>query len=92
MKTFVIAQHHGVFLTLESLINEGIDDIVVVIPGSQVEKYNKMYSENSTNQEFQVFKNYDSLIGNYIKSKNVNIQAYVYEDYRDWETDRKSVV
>ena len=44
MKTFVIAQHHGVFLTLNSMIENGIDDIHVIIPGSQVEKYNKMYN------------------------------------------------
>lgn len=81
MKTFVIAQHHGVFLTLESLLDNNIDDIVVIIPNSQVEKYNKMYNENSTNPEFKIFKDYDKLISQYIKSKNVDIQAYVYDDF-----------
>lgn len=81
MKTFVIAQHHGVFLTLESMLDCGIDDITVVIPGSQVEKYNKMYNENSHVKEFQAFKDYDKAIGNYIKSKNASIKAFVYDDF-----------
>jgi hypothetical protein len=82
MKTFVIAQHHGVFLTLESLINCGIDNIVVIIPGSQVEKYNKMYNENPTNPEYVAFKDYDKKIAEYIKQQsNLNIQAYVLDDF-----------
>lgn len=81
MKTFVIAQHHGVFLTLESMLDSGIEDICVIIPNSQVQKYNQMYSENPTKPDFQVFKNYDKLIGSYIKSKNADIKAYVYDDF-----------
>lgn len=81
MKTFVIAQHHGVFLTLESLIASGVEDITVIIPNSQVEKYNKMYSENPHNSDFKNFKDYDKLIGSYIKSKNANIKAFVYDDF-----------
>lgn len=81
MKTFVIAQHHGVFLTLESLLDCGVEDITVIIPGSQVEKYNNMYKENPTIKEFEAFKDYDKAIGNYIKSKNANIKAFVYDDF-----------
>lgn len=83
MKTFVIAQHHGVFLTLESLIDCGVNDIVVIIPGSQVEKYNKMYSENPNNAEYTAFKDYDKRIAEYVKQKQsvVSIEAYVLDDF-----------
>ncbi|MDC3266313.1 hypothetical protein OAU13_00140 [bacterium] len=89
MKTFVIAQHHGVFLTLESLIDCGVNDIVVIIPGSQVNKYNKMYNENSNNPEYAAFRNYDKAISNYVKSKqtdDINIEAYVLDDFEIRDT------
>jgi hypothetical protein len=82
MKTFVIAQHHGVFLTLQSLIDCGVDNIVVIIPGSQVEKYNKMYNENPTNPEYTAFKDYDKKIAEYIKlNPDVTMEAYVLDDF-----------
>ena len=81
MKTFVIAQHHGVFLTLNSMIENGIDDIHVIIPGSQVEKYNKMYNENSNNSEYAAFKDYDKAIGSFIKQQTISIQAFIYDDF-----------
>lgn len=81
MKTFVIAQHHGTFVTLQSLIDQNIKDIVVLIPGSQVEKYNKMYQENSSNDEFAVFKEYDKLINNFVKEKDPTIEVYVVDDF-----------
>ncbi|AMQ65956.1 hypothetical protein AAY80_003 [Stenotrophomonas phage vB_SmaS-DLP_6] len=52
MNALIIAQHHGVFLTLESLRGK-VDQIVVVIPQSQLNKYAefpepefKAYGEN----------------------------------------------
>lgn len=40
MKALVIAQHHGSFLTLQSLIeNEQVDEVVVLVPESQIQKY-----------------------------------------------------
>lgn len=81
MKTFVIAQHHGVFLTLESMIDSGIEDIFVIIPNSQVQKYNQMYIENLNKPDYKAFKDYDKLIGSYIKLKNANIKAFVYDDF-----------
>lgn len=38
MKALVIAQHHGAFLTIQSLLGK-VDEIVVVIPQSQLDKY-----------------------------------------------------
>lgn len=38
MKALVFAQHHGTFLTLESLLGK-VEEIVVVIPQSQLNKY-----------------------------------------------------
>lgn len=83
MKVFVIAQHHGCFVTAESLIDSGIDDITLIVPGSQVQKYNKMYEENSHDPEFDVFKDFDSRIKNYIESRKskANIQAYIFDDF-----------
>lgn len=82
MKTFVIAQHHGVFLTLQSLIDCGIEDIVVIIPASQVNKYNKMYNENPTNPEFKAFQDYDKRISSFIKdSGHPNIKAFIFDDF-----------
>lgn len=81
MKTFVIAQHHGVFLTLQSLIDCGIEDVIVIVPGSQVTKYNKMYNDNPTNPEFQAFKDYDKKIGEFVKANNTNYKVYVFDDF-----------
>lgn len=81
MKTFVIAQHHGVFLTLKSMVDCGIDNIVIIVPGSQVEKYNKMYSENTTNPEFAPFENYDKKIKEFVEQNNIQAEVFVYDDF-----------
>jgi hypothetical protein len=81
MKTIVIAQHHGTFLTLNSLKDRGIEDVTIIIPGSQVEKYNKMYSENASKADYQAFKDYDKLILSYIKTNNLNYKAYVVDNF-----------
>lgn len=81
MKTFVIAQHHGTFLTLNSMHQCGIDNIVVIIPGSQVEKYNTMYNDNQTNPEFIAFKDYDKAVSNYIKQNNIDAQVFVVDNF-----------
>ena len=65
MKTLVIiATHHGAFLTIKSALkNSSHDKLVVIVPKSQVDKYNKMYEENiHKNSEFEIFKNYDKTI------------------------------
>lgn len=81
MKTIVIAQHHGVFLTINSLKELGIDDVTILIPGSQVNKYNKMYDDNPTNLEFCVFQNYDKLISQYLRKNNLNYKVFVVDDF-----------
>lgn len=81
MKTFLVAQHHGAFLTLNSMAANGIKDVTVIIPGSQVDKYNKMYSENPTNPEFSAFKDYDKKISAFLKENNLNFKAYVVDDF-----------
>ena len=81
MKTFVIAQHHGVFLTLQSMADCGIDDIVVIVPGSQVEKYNKMYSDNLYNPEFECFENYDKKVNEFVKQKELDAKVFVYDGF-----------
>ena len=65
MKTLVIiATHHGAFLTIKSALkNSSHDKLVVIVPKSQVDKYNKMYEENiHKNSEFEIFKKYDKTI------------------------------
>lgn len=81
MKTFVVAQHHGSFLTIKSLGDLGIDDVTIIIPGSQVVKYNKMYEDNPTNKEFVVFKDYDKRIAEFVKSNNLNYKVFVFDDF-----------
>jgi hypothetical protein len=81
MKTFVIAQHHGVFLTLKSMHDCGIDDIVVIVPGGQVEKYNKMYSEKPEDPEYQAFQNYDKRIKEFIQNNNIQAEVFVYDGF-----------
>ncbi len=81
MKTFVIAQHHGVFLTLKSMHDCNIDNIVIIIPGSQVEKYNKMYSENTSNPEFAPFNNYDKKIKEFVEQNGLHAEVFVYDDF-----------
>jgi hypothetical protein len=81
MKTFVIAQHHGAFLTLSSMFDSGIKDIVVIIPGSQVVKYNGMYNENSHNPEFAAFKDYDKRLSAFIKEKGIDAKVFVVDDF-----------
>ena len=81
MKTILIAQHHGTFFTLNSLKEHGIKDVTIIIPGSQVSKYNKMYSENPSNSDFTAFKDYDKLISSYVKNNNLDYKVYVVEDF-----------
>jgi hypothetical protein len=81
MKTFLIAQHHGAFLTLSSMFDSGIKDIVVIIPGSQVVKYNGMYNDNSHNPEFAAFKDYDRRLSAFIKEKGIDAKVYVVDDF-----------
>ena len=81
MKTILIAQHHGTFFTLNSLKNKGITDVTIIIPGSQVNKYNDMYNNNPSNPEYKAFKNYDNLISSFLKNNNLNYKAYVVEDF-----------
>lgn len=81
MKTFVIAQHHGVFLTLKSMHDSGIDDIVVIVPGSQVEKYNKMYLERPDDPEYKAFENYDKKIKEFIETNNIQAEVFVYDGF-----------
>ena len=81
MKTILVAQHHGTFFTLNSLREHGIEDVTIIIPGSQVEKYNKMYNENTANPDFAAFKDYDKLISSYIKENNLKYKVYVVDDF-----------
>lgn len=81
MKTFVIAQHHGVFLTLQSMHDCGINDIVVIVPESQVNKYNKMYSERPSDPEFEAFREYDKKVSDFVKSRNIDAKVFVFDDF-----------
>ena len=81
MKTFVIAQHHGVFLTLQSMKDCGIDNIIIIIPSSQVNKYNNMHSERSHDPEFQAFKDYDKKISEFVKSNDLDAKVFVFDDF-----------
>lgn len=81
MKTFVIAQHHGVFLTLQSLIDQGINDIVVIIPDSQVNKYNKMYEDNVSREEFKIFKDFDKRVKTFIDANDKTIELFIVDDF-----------
>ncbi len=81
MKTFVIAQHHGVFLTLKSMHDCGINNITVVVPGRQVDKYNKMYYEKPTDPEYQAFQNYDKKIKEFVTNNNIDAKIFVYDGF-----------
>lgn len=79
MKTLVIiATHHGSFLTIKSALkNSSHDKLIVLIPKSQVDKYNKMYEENiHKNKEFEIFKDYDKLVTNFCGT-----EVFVVEDW-----------
>lgn len=79
MKTLVIvATHHGAFLTIKSALkNSSHDKMIVIVPRSQVDKYNKMYDENiSKSQEFEIFKDYDKLVTKFCKT-----EVFVVDDW-----------
>jgi hypothetical protein len=79
MKTLVIiATHHGSFLTIKSALkNSSHDKLVVLVPRSQVDKYNKMYEENiHKSSEFEIFKDYDKLVTNFCGT-----EVFVVDDW-----------
>lgn len=79
MKTLVvITTHHGAFLTLKSAMkNSSHDRLIVIVPKSQVDKYNKMYEENiHKNAEFEIFKDYDKLVTQFCKT-----EVFIVEDW-----------
>jgi len=79
MKTLVIiASHHGSFLTIKSALkNSSHDKLIVLVPRSQVDKYNKMYKENiHKNSEFEIFKDYDKLVTKFCKT-----EIFVVDDW-----------
>jgi hypothetical protein len=79
MKTLVIiATHHGSFLTIKSALkNSSHDKLVVLVPRSQVDKYNKMYEENIyKSSEFEIFKDYDKLVTNFCGT-----EVFVVDDW-----------
>ena len=79
MKTLVIiATHHGSFLTIKSALkNSSHDKLIVLVPRSQVDKYNKMYEENiHKNAEFGIFKDYDKLVTNFCGT-----EVFVVDDW-----------
>jgi hypothetical protein len=67
---FLIASHHGVFLTLESLkkLKEDIGELVIVIPEDKLEKY--------SNMEGAEFKNFQKLIVK--QAKKIKKEAGIY--------------
>tara|TARA_R110000868_G_scaffold137027_1_gene350391 strand:- start:1805 stop:2680 length:876 start_codon:yes stop_codon:yes gene_type:complete len=79
MKTLVIiAAHHGSFLTIKSALkNSSHDKLIVLVPRSQVDKYNKMYEENiHKSSEFEIFKDYDKLVTNFCGT-----EVFVVDDW-----------
>jgi hypothetical protein len=79
MKTLVIiAMHHGSLLTIKSALrNSSHDKLIVLVPRSQVDKYNKMYDENiHKNAEFAIFKDYDKLVTNFCGT-----EVFVVDDW-----------
>jgi len=79
MKTLVIiATHHGSFLTIKSALkNSSHDKLIVLVPRSQVDKYNKMYEENIHKSfEFEIFKDYDKTVTNFCGT-----EVFVVDDW-----------
>lgn len=78
MKTLVIvATHHGAFLTIKSALkNSSHERMIVLIPRSQVDKYNKMYEDNLNNPEFEAFKDYDKTVVKFCKK-----DVFVVDDW-----------
>lgn len=74
----IIASHHGSLLTIKSALrNSSHDKLIVLVPRSQVDKYNKMYEENiHKNAEFAIFKDYDKLVTNFCGT-----EVFVVDDW-----------
>lgn len=74
----IIASHHGSLLTIKSALrNSSHDKLIVLVPRSQVDKYNKMYDENiHKNTEFAIFKDYDKLVTNFCGT-----EVFVVDDW-----------
>lgn len=79
MKTLVVvATHHGAFLTINSALkNSSHDKLIVIVPKSQVDKYNKMYLDNKDkSKEFDIFKDYDKLVTKFCKT-----EVFIVDDW-----------
>jgi hypothetical protein len=78
MKTLVIiAHHHGAFLTIESAKqNSSHDHLVVLIPRSQIEKYNGFYEENISDPEYACFQNYEKKITEFVEAETFVLEEY----------------
>lgn len=83
MKIIVIAQHHGVFLTLQSLFDLKEKDIHVIVPGAQDEKYAKMYAENLDKKEYKVFDGYAKRVDKFCGKR---AKVYLMPDFRIQDT------
>jgi hypothetical protein len=78
MNTLVIlAYHHGAFLTIESAKqNSNHDEMIVLIPRSQIEKYSRMYEENKSDPEYVCFQDYKDKL-----AKFADVETYVLEEF-----------
>lgn len=78
MKTLVIlAYHHGAFLTIESAKqNSNHDEMIVLIPRSQIEKYSSMYEENKSNPEYACFKDYQEKMTEFAGCKSFILEEF----------------
>ena len=78
MKTLVIlAYHHGAFLTIESAKqNSNHDEMIVLIPRSQIEKYSRMYEENKSDPEYACFKDYQEKMTEFAGCKSFILEEF----------------
>ena len=72
-KIVVIAHHHGAFLTLNSVFqDEEVEQLIVVIPNSQVEKYSG-FSEKA-------FVDFDKNLKKFVRKHRPDAEIYVVDD------------
>lgn len=89
----VIANHHGAFLTLQSIIDhiDDVDEVMVIIPTSQIEKYGKESDPIFTGFKDNIIKfakkihNAKIFIGDYDPQNPVTFcNAYLEESCGTW--------
>lgn len=83
-KILVIAHHHGAFLTLNSIFEAGdVDQLIVIIPNSQVQKYSTFGDK--------VFVDFEKNMKKFVKKHSPDAEVYVIDDSIDMTRFQRSI-